>query len=135
MRKILSLLILIAWICGSIPANGAAAEADSKVEVGENQAYAVLYENPELTNFSKVEMGEENVVRLLERDGQRVWSLDVDNGTKSYQMNFDLADAFAHEVSDGSVFEIEVEYYNDSQGYMQLAVIVIFHFYFKYRAI
>lgn len=122
MRKILSAALAITLFSGSLSGlNYVRAEKTDIPDLEENQAYALLTKEPNLTNFSAVKPGEdENEIKTASRDGVDYWYVDISNGDKSYQINFDLDDKYAYAVSDGSEFEIEVEYYNDAQGYLQL---------------
>ncbi len=115
---ILSGMILLSHVCTLSPAFSA---KDELPELTANQCYALLKKDTKLVGFERVEMGDDPTQgRYLQRDDGEYWALDITNGTKSIQMNFDIDDRFVKDVADGSVFELEVEYYNDAQGYFQL---------------
>lgn len=122
MKRFISLFISLTLMLTYFAATETVAAAEYEMpKLTENQCFAYLGKNSKLSGFKSVEPGDDPTqIKYTERGGEEYYTLDVSNGTKSLQLNFDISDNFANCVSDGSVFEIEVEYYNDTQGYFQL---------------
>ena len=86
-------------------------------EQDENIASAVLTENFESHNFSKISPGQKEDVKYIVRGGTRSWYMDSSTKTDSAFIYFDLSDNFAKEINDGSTFELEFEYYSMDNGW------------------
>lgn len=123
MKKILSYILTVAVAVGCMRMSCLepnTAKAASAAESNTNEAYALLYENVQKTNFDTIEMGEETGKSLITRVSETVWCMDKDKENASYKICFDLAPEFAENISDGSSFDIEVEYYSQDDGYFQI---------------
>lgn len=84
-------------------------------------AEAVLSSRVRTINFQSIEMGVSNSPSLTFRDGQWCWLLDVSKtNDEAVYINFDLKDSFAYKVGDGTTFDVEVEYYDDGNGFFRL---------------
>lgn len=116
MKKIL--IYILTWFIAleSIPAASAAVpESASK-----DEAYVLLHQDVKKNNFTNVSMGEKTEKSLINRKGETVWCMDKDKGASSYKIGFDLDKNFAENVSDGSAFDVEIEYYSEGKGYFQI---------------
>jgi len=108
------LLSFLLLLTSSLPALGASTGDELIAE-------AVLTRDSfSLKNFDAVEPGLNSTVTYTERDATVAWTMDRSAGTNSSYLYFDLSKSFAHEVDDGSVFDIEFEYYGENNGYFQV---------------
>lgn len=89
-------------------------------EQDENIASAVLTENFESHNFSKISPGQKKGVKYIVRGGTQSWYMDSSTKTDSAFIYFDLSDNFAKEINDGSTFELEFEYYSMDNGWFRV---------------
>ncbi|MEE1047810.1 MAG: sugar-binding protein [Clostridia bacterium] len=89
-------------------------------EKSDNIASVKFGKNVAMNNISGVAMGQTNSPNLMERDGVEAWGLLPQRYLGSAYLYVDVDDRFAHNVSDGSVFEIQVTYYSQGNGYFQL---------------
>ena len=80
----------------------------SFADTDKNLAYAEFTKDPAVTSNMTVKMANETV-RTAERDGRVGWVLSK----TETDININLDGSFAYNVSDGSVFEVEVDYYDE----------------------
>lgn len=80
-------------------------------------AEAVLGASAKLTNFSSVEMGVIKTPIIESRNDRTCWVMDKKTGDNSKEINFVLDKKFVGTARDGSVYEVEVDYYDDATGY------------------
>lgn len=114
-RKLTALLLTFFMLSTSVQAAFGAPKSDS------DTAEAVLTRDSfSLRNFDSVEPGLKNEVAYSERDSTVAWTLDRSSGTNSSYIYFDLSNDLAFKVNDGSVFDIEFEYYSENNGYFQV---------------
>lgn len=83
-------------------------------------AEAILGTELESKGFSLIESGNLNTPNVVKRSGSYCWLLDKTKGKDLAYINFALSDSFKNE-RDGSVYEIEVEYFDAGEGYFNLA--------------
>lgn len=88
-----------------------AAEKDNTTVIYLNDASA-LYDKQAVQN---VKMGLQSAVTLTNRKGIKCWQLKSANRMNAF-VNVNLSDEFAGSVSDGTYFEIEVEYFDEGKG-------------------
>ena len=81
-------------------------------------AEVVLSAQPNMKNFKSTVYGGAAVPVVTTRNGRECWLLDVSNGNP--EIRFDLEDDFASCVSDGSAFKLEIEYFDEGEGFFQL---------------
>lgn len=86
----------------------------------ENVAEAILTDDFKTSNFTEVRMGQNSAVKYTNRGGTRAWYLDPASGQNSSFMYFNLSDSFAKEIKDGTVFEFEIEYFSQGEGYFRV---------------
>ncbi len=90
-----------------------------ETEGAANEAYANFTSAAaEKSNMNAVLSGS-SAPRVVEREGRCGWALGADEATASICV--DLDNSFANNVSDGSIFEIEVDYYDTDRGVFSLA--------------
>ncbi len=89
-------------------------------EKDDNIAYVKFGKDVVKTNIANVAMGWVNSPNLTEREGVEAWGLYPQQYINSAALYVDFEDKFAHNVSDGSVFEIQVTYYSEGNGFFQL---------------
>ena len=83
-------------------------------------ASVTLGESPVTSNISKVEMGTNSkTVHNVAHNGREGWQL-VSSSLTSSCLNIDISDSFAFEVSDGSEFTVEVDYFDIDNGVFNL---------------
>ncbi len=120
-RRIVSFVLAI---CLAVTLFGAGALIDVREQVyaeeDPNVAEAVLTDKFTSRNFTEVRMGEKDNINYLVRGGTRSWFMDNTKKQDSAYMYFNLSDSFAYEVNDGTVFELEFEYYSQNEGWFQL---------------
>lgn len=82
-------------------------------------AVAVLGDTAELNGFDMVETGKSGKNEVSVQGGSKCWVLNKMNGSQSGYLNMNLSSEFKKN-NDGSVYTIEVEYYDVSNGYFRL---------------
>ena len=117
--KIVSICTLFAIFFGIMP-NITREKIVDAADV-ENYANVVLdSEKPKLSGFSAVEPGTDETPQLAERSGEICWLMDKLQGTKKSTINFKLDKNIKPESFDGSIYDIEVDYYDSGKGYFVL---------------
>ena len=112
MRKLISILM-----CVSIMINAGAVFAE---ETHSNKAYDTAFASFNLvgnSGFTSVKLGSNDNKTSALRDGKEGFCIDKALPTAQRYLYFDFDDNFAHEVNDGSVFDIEIEYYSEENGF------------------
>lgn len=94
----------------------AASDESAKTEV----AVAVLGNKVMLDGFEMVETGTGGVAEVTVQGGSECWLLNKNAGTSKGYLNMNLSPSFKKE-NDGSVYTIEIEYYDVSNGYFRLS--------------
>jgi len=112
MHRLISLILAFAMLFSMIYV--------SAEENADNIAHVKFGKEVIKTNISDVAMGWTNIPNIAERDGVEAWGMYPSKGINSAAIYVDLEDKFAHNVSDGSVYEIQVTYYSQGNGYFQL---------------
>ena len=113
MKKILSLLIGLSLMLTMFPV-----AADTAAEPSENIAFASV-NGTQTTGFTSVKLGSADNKLTAVRDMKSGWAIEKSLATAQRYLYFDLDDKFAHEVADGSVFDIEIEYYSEENGFFE----------------
>lgn len=86
-----------------------------------NTAEAVLNsETPAKNGFSVVETGTDKVPQIAERGGEECWLMDKLQGNVKSTINFTLDKSMKSDTFDGSIYDIEVDYYDSGKGYFVL---------------
>lgn len=83
-------------------------------------ATAVLGKTLVNNGFETVEVGRVSGQVNTSKDGRQAWLLDKSQGTNKASIYFVLSNAVKHTQKDGSVYEIEVDYYDSGNGYVRL---------------
>ena len=76
-------------------------------------------EEPSLLFFDKVKYGNYAYPKMDVIEDEQAWKIDRYD-KNGYYIGFDLNDDFAKNISAGSVFEIEIDYYNKGSGFFHL---------------
>ncbi len=113
-KKILSLIAMLAMLSASLPMPIASAQ------LTENRAEAILGETLVQTGFDKVEMGTSSSANTAIRGGSSCWLMDKLAGDSKAYINFRLSKDFKPAEPDGSMYEIEFEYYDSGKGFVRL---------------
>ncbi len=72
------------------------------------------------TGFSKIEMGTDKNPNIAVRGDSYCWLMDKLQGDNKAFVNFSLSPDFKGTEKDGSVYEIEFEYYDAGEGFVRL---------------
>lgn len=96
------------------------AAADPSTEQNVTTATATLGKSLVSTGFESVEVGNVSGAVLTSKDGREAWLLDKSQGTNKASINAVLSEQFKHTKKDGSVYEIEVDYYDSGNGLLRL---------------
>ena len=83
-------------------------------------ANAVLAKSLTSNGFDNVAVGEVDWQVDTVKDGREAWLLDNSRGTDASSINFVLSNDIKHTQKDGSVYDIEVDYYDSGNGYLRL---------------
>lgn len=112
MKKIISIVITFVMLFSTVYTFAA--------ETGEsaNEAYANFTSASAAKFNMNAVLSGNSAPRVVEREGRYGWALGADEATASICV--DLDNSFAHNVSDGSIFEIEVDYYDADLGVFSL---------------
>lgn len=94
---------------------------NNAVYAADNTAEVILdSENPKKSGFTVVEPGTNKEVQVSERGGEDCWVMDKLQGNAKSTINFKLDRSMKSDLFDGSVYDIEVEYYDSGKGYFVL---------------
>lgn len=118
MKRIICLLLCIALVSGLMPIMVFAAEGSS-AELSENIAFASV--NGGNVSFASVKLGSGGNKYTETRSGKTGWNITKSLATAQRYLYFDLSDKFAYQVSDGSTFDIEIEYYSEENGFFEFS--------------
>jgi len=119
-KRIVSLITAMLMTCSLLPKTVTANSASPLDTLNANQAMALFDNSVQTKNFSEVAVGSRDSKKYAVKDGKYGLELDKDSGGQATELYFNLNDRFAKEISDGSVFEIEVEYFGQGDGFFQL---------------
>ena len=115
---ILSAAMLLANAVYAAPetnvSDSAAKQADS-AEVAD----VIFGANVSKTNVASVHMGISDNPNVGERDGVEAWGMYPAQWKNSAYLYVDLDDNYIKNVSDGSVFDVEITYYSEGNGFFQ----------------
>lgn len=90
--------------------------AQSKGEI----AVATLRSDYTMSGFAEVEVGDvSGAVNTVKADRQ-AWLMDKSMGNQKSKIGFSLSPEFKHTKKDGSVYELEIDYYDSGNGYFQV---------------
>lgn len=115
MKRIIAVFSVLVMLVGLIP-QFAFAEKKSDVLYAE----AILGEALKSEGFSYVAPGSNIAPQVTEKDGVKAWLMDRNQGTEKNSINFILSPEFKHTEKDGSVYEIEIEYYDTGTGFFDV---------------
>ena len=83
-----------------------------------NTAEVIFNSTSPLKNgFKTVEPGKDTTPLLTSRGGENCWLMDKLQGDAKATINFTLADSLKPNGIDGSIYDIEVEYFDSGKGY------------------
>ncbi|MGN0179033.1 MAG: sugar-binding protein [Monoglobaceae bacterium] len=74
-------------------------------------------ESPTAAGFKVVEPGTNKTPLVASRDGENCWLMDKLQGDEKSTINFVLSDKMKAESFDGSVYDIEIDYFDSGKGY------------------
>lgn len=110
------LIVMIFELClsGFNVMNAEAAQSDN------GMAVATLGLDYKISGFEKVEVGEvSGAVNTVKADRQ-AWLMDKNQGNQKSKIGFSLSPNFKHTQKDGSVYELEIDYFDSGNGYFQV---------------
>ncbi len=110
----INLLMTFSLLLGSV--SPAAAVVKEDIADKENIAYAVLGKDVEKKNIDKVSMGWSPKVTVTTQEEREAWQL-TSNLDSSASMYVNLSDSMGNSKIDGSVYEVEIDYYDRDMGY------------------
>lgn len=96
------------------------ASAVKSDEYAVTTATATLGKSLVQNGFESVNMANITGAINVTKDGKQGWLLDKSQGTNKASVNLNLSSTFKHNKKDGSVYEIEVDYYDSGNGYLRL---------------
>ncbi|MDO5311567.1 MAG: hypothetical protein Q4E94_06635, partial [Clostridia bacterium] len=125
MKKVVAALCALFVLLGgrtpNIPTAANTAAEDCTVYAASNVAEVVFdSEDPKKTGFSVVEPGANKTPQVYERGGEDCWVMDKLQGNAKATINFTLDSSMKSPSFDGSVYDIEVEYYDSGKGFCVL---------------
>ncbi len=118
LKKFMSAAVTLAVAAaafGSMPAYRAEA-----AEKAANLAEASFGKELVSSGFDAVEMGKTAGAVNVTRSGRNAWLLDKSQGQNKSRINLAFSSEFKHGKNDGSVYEIEVDYYDSGAGYLNI---------------
>lgn len=74
-------------------------------------------ERPTAPGFKIVEPGTDKTPLVASRDGENCWLMDKLQGDAKSTINFSLSDNMKPKSFDGSVYDIEIDYFDSGKGY------------------
>ena len=74
-------------------------------------------ERPTAAGFKVVEPGTDKTPLVASRDGENCWLMDKLQGDAKSTINFSLSDNMKPKSFDGSVYDIEIDYFDSGKGY------------------
>ena len=83
-------------------------------------AVATLGLDYETSGFEKVEVGDTPGAVNAVKAERQAWLMDKNQGTKKSKIGFSLSPSFKHMQKDGSVYELEIDYFDSGNGYFQV---------------
>lgn len=78
---------------------------------------------PESEGFQIIEPGTDKSVLVASRGGESCWLMDKMQGANKSTINFTLSKQFKPEKFDGSIYDVEVDYFDSGKGYCRLVYI------------
>ncbi|MDD6734784.1 MAG: hypothetical protein PUE13_00550, partial [Clostridiales bacterium] len=106
----INLLTLLSLLMGSFSPLTVLAEAAE-----ENIAYAVLGSTLKKQNID-VFTDSNHFGSVVKRGGREAWEMNPSLPSSRY-MYVDISDSFGNSKKDGSVYEVEIDYYDSEEGY------------------
>lgn len=102
------------------PATALASAADPRTEENSNEAYFSFASGGGSSQLT-AEMMNKNAPNIVSKDDREGWQLDNSQGTtEAVTINCDISPGFAYDVSDGSVYEIEIDYFDTGKAVFSL---------------
>lgn len=117
--RVAALCTLFALICGILPGMPV---KTSLAAAGDINAAEVVFDsdNPKKTGFKVVESGTDKKPQMAERNGEPCWLMDKLQGDSKSTINFTLDETMKENSFDGSVYDIEIDYFDSGKGYFIL---------------
>ena len=116
LRRTLSVLLAVVLLSSASPLVLGSVSAEGN---DANEAYINFNDNMTSYNMSG-NMGDNSPAVLVEKDGRYGWQLSSTSEEKSSSIYCNVEDTFAGDTSEGNVFEVEVDYYDDSRALFSL---------------
>ena len=115
-KRLFSMLVVMAVFASAFIIMPAVQAVESTLDP--NTAEVIFNSaNPSKNGFKTVEPGKDTTPLLSSRGGEICWLMDkLQNNAKS-TINFTLSDTIKPKEFDGSVYDIEVEYFDSGKGY------------------
>ena len=111
---------LFSMLCAAVIASAVIVPPAAAGEnVSEPNTAEVIFNsaNPSKNGFKTVEPGKDTTPLLSSRGGEICWLMDKLQGDAKATINFTLADSLKPNGIDGSIYDIEVEYFDSGKGY------------------
>lgn len=90
--------------------------AGSSRETENDSACAVLGQEVSLTNIDRVFMGSSEQITTSQKNGRDAWQITASAASSAY-LYVDLSDEMGNSKLDGSVYDVEIDYYDQESGY------------------
>ena len=111
---------LFSMLCAAVIASAVIVPpAAAEENVSEPNTAEVIFNsaNPSKNGFKTVEPGKNTTPLLSSRGGEICWLMDKLQGNAKSTINFTLDDKLKPKEFDGSIYDIEVEYFDSGKGY------------------
>lgn len=99
-------------------ASNAKSQTQTRITEDANTAEIIFdSEKPTAMGFKVVEPGTDKTPLVAIRDGESCWLMDKLQGDAKSTINFSLSDSMKAKNFDGSVYDIEIDYFDSGKGY------------------
>ena len=115
-KRLFSMLVVMAVFASAFIIMPAVQAVESTLDP--NTAEVIFNSaNPSKNGFKTVEPGKNTTPLLSSRGGEICWLMDKLQGNAKSTINFTLDDKLKPKEFDGSIYDIEVEYFDSGKGY------------------
>ena len=112
MKRVLGIVLSLCLLTGTFPN-----VYGEENKIADN--VAIFSATMGMQGFSSVKFGTNSSGKTVSRNGKTGWIIEKSMATAQKYIYFDFEDEFAHEVSDGSTFDVEIEYYSSDNGFFE----------------
>lgn len=113
---LMSLFIAVILFFGTIYSALNVFAANSGKGAENSTAHAVLGRNVSTANIDRVFMGTSEQITIAEKGGREAWQITPSSVASAY-LYVDLSEKLGNSKQDGSVYDIEIDYYDQESGY------------------